>query len=75
MTRKQQELLQKHALERLNLETRQAQQWYEFYQHIEPNSTLADMWLKTLRHRIELEKAANEHAANAFNDAPTSPTA
>lgn len=65
MTPNMQAMLTKHALERLDLETRQAQQWHEFYTHTEPNQTLADMWLKTLRHRIEVEKAANEHASNS----------
>ena len=65
MTPKVQAMLQRHALARLELETRQALQWYEFYQEVEPDEQLAEQWLKTLRHRISIEMAAQDNVSNS----------
>lgn len=60
-------LLRKHALERLEMDVRHARAWYEFFQYIEPNQTLADQWHDTLLYRIKVSRRAEENAANLSN--------
>lgn len=69
-TEKMQKLLNTHAIERLMMEVRQAQDWLDFYEKIEPNETLAKAWEKTVNHRFNILMGAKQHVY----DAEVSPT-
>lgn len=69
---KMDQLLNKHALERLTMDVSHARAWYDFYMYYEPNETLASAWEKTLLYRIQLMNKAEELYAESTSAAASS---